>query len=599
MGVPSYFYWLYRHFKEDILSTESPNKPTHHFYLDFNAGIHPAARAKPNNSIDNMYIDVLRYLEYLIDYVKPTELVYIAIDGVAPAGKMHQQRMRRFKSVKETREIDKLKQKYGEKIKKSKDFNMISPATEFMSGLSRKIINFIKNHKNGKYKHIKIIFSDSSVPGEGEHKILSHIRGCERNKNCVIYGLDSDLIFLALSTNRDNVNLIREDNFLQNNHLDLSVDKFPILNYFIIEELKRQILYIMNPYMSLSKLDGLMIFDSRSKNKNKFDKVSVAEDLKIDNHMKSIKFYQTKDEDERLIRDYIFISYLLGNDFLPSLESVKIRENGIEQSLRSYKTVIRRQHKYLVKANGSGINLDFLLDYLQVLAKNERNSLKYQKVGRDRRIKKYREQDPPKTYLEALDVREKINQNSDPINAFGEGWENRYYKYFFRIEKDHSMKSEIDHVCYQYFKTLIWNNCYYFKECPDWTWFYHYNATPLLRDLVRYVVEKGEDINQITFGQTGPTKPFYQLLTILPPQSAELLPKPFHYLMKDSKSPIIQFYPTDFETECYGKKYLWECHPKIPMIHASDLEPFAKHFEAQLSSDEKQRNQISEPSVFN
>ena len=97
MGVPSYFYWLYRHFKKDIISLESPDKPVHRLYLDFNGAIHPAARSNPDNPIETVYEDTIRYLEYLVDYVNPTDMLYIAIDGVAPAAKMNQQRMRRFK----------------------------------------------------------------------------------------------------------------------------------------------------------------------------------------------------------------------------------------------------------------------------------------------------------------------------------------------------------------------------------------------------------------------------------------------------------------------------------------------------------------------
>jgi 5'-3' exonuclease len=42
---------------------------------------------------------VILYIEELINYVKPSGLVYIAIDGVAPMAKIKHQRMRRFKSI--------------------------------------------------------------------------------------------------------------------------------------------------------------------------------------------------------------------------------------------------------------------------------------------------------------------------------------------------------------------------------------------------------------------------------------------------------------------------------------------------------------------
>ena len=55
------------------------------------------------------------------------------------------------------------------------------------------------------------IFSDSSVYGEGEHKIMEDIRTTGNKDDVyVIYGLDSDLFFLAMANPRLNLYLLRE-----------------------------------------------------------------------------------------------------------------------------------------------------------------------------------------------------------------------------------------------------------------------------------------------------------------------------------------------------------------------------------------------------
>ena len=51
---------------------------------------------------------------------------------------------------------------------------------------------------NTTYSCNEVIISGVNVPGEGEHKLLQYIRNNKQIYNYVIYGLDADLIFLAL-----------------------------------------------------------------------------------------------------------------------------------------------------------------------------------------------------------------------------------------------------------------------------------------------------------------------------------------------------------------------------------------------------------------
>jgi len=144
MGIPKYFNWIIKHL--DYEQFISRGEMVDHLYLDFNCAIHPAAKSEPEAPDDVMYGNIIRYLEYLIDTVQPRQLVYIAIDGVAPLAKMKQQRARRYKTVRETADLQKIRDKYGEKkasVSRDRDFNMISPATQFMSELSGYINRFI------------------------------------------------------------------------------------------------------------------------------------------------------------------------------------------------------------------------------------------------------------------------------------------------------------------------------------------------------------------------------------------------------------------------------------------------------------------------
>lgn len=190
-------------------------------YLDANGILHNCSREiyfpttnKPKlakkdakKDVKLVYKAICNYFDQLLQFVQPTKLFYIAIDGTAPVAKQIQQRQRRYKASLE---------KSDEEINKF-DSTCITPGTDFMNNLSIYINKYIKKRgkENNIWKKVKIIFSDPNEPGEGEHKIVNYIHNCENKDELThcMYGLDADLFMLGLATHCPKFYLLREDVF--------------------------------------------------------------------------------------------------------------------------------------------------------------------------------------------------------------------------------------------------------------------------------------------------------------------------------------------------------------------------------------------------
>jgi 5'-3' exonuclease len=163
-----------------------------------------------------------------------------------------------------------------------------------MEKLHLRLLKYISTLK------IKSTYSSYHTNGEGEHKILNDIKTNDNNDNIVIYGLDADLIFLALASNKSNIYLLRESS----NFKDIKIEQE--LSYVSIEQME------IGLYETLK------------------DKINIK------------NFILTK---RNLVNDFIFVCYFLGNDFLPHLPSIDIIKGGLDLLLNSYSSTINYQKK--------------------------------------------------------------------------------------------------------------------------------------------------------------------------------------------------------------------------------------------------------------
>ncbi|KAI9880928.1 MAG: hypothetical protein M1830_009996 [Pleopsidium flavum] len=163
-----------------------------------------------------------------------------------------------------------------------------------------------------------------------------------------------------------------------------------------------------------------------------------------------------------------------------------------------------------------------------------------------------------------------------------QAWKNRYYreKFDWGLENAEDMRKLTEN----YVQGLQWVLFYYYRGVVSWPWYYGYHYSPMISD-----VKEGlkADMN-FRLGQ--PFRPYQQLMGVLPDRSKNIVPTPYHELMTNPDSTVIDFYPRDFELDMNGKKMEWEAVVKIPFIDEKRLLSAMKTKDHLLSADEKARN---------
>lgn len=141
----------------------------------------------------------------------------------------------------------------------------------------------------------------------------------------------------------------------------------------------------------------------------------------------------------------------------------------------------------------------------------------------------------------------------------------RYYKCNFRV-KEEEVNSLRVCVVNEYVKGLCWVLCYYFRKCASWDWYYPAHYSPLAEDF--FLIEAPN----IKFDESAPASPFEQLLSILPPKSADILPPQLRGLLRDENSPLKELCPDQVQIDMTGKRFSWQ-GMGFAFLHKSDMYP--------------------------
>ena len=524
MGIPSYFSSVVKKHGK-ILKPLSFYEPRffQNMYMDCNSIIYDAVRTieQPSENFEMKLIqNVIETIESYIKLISPSNTIYIAFDGVAPFAKMNQQRTRRFK---------------GDFMAKNTFVNNtstsewstanITPGTDFMNNLSRIITRHFDN-KEKIYNARKIIVSASDIRGEGEHKIFQYIRDINnKDENMLLYGLDSDLIMLTIF-NRQYYNkgyIFREAPAFMNVNSDIKPDD-------------------KEPYV--------------------VDIEGMCSQLVIEMDCCVNEF--------RRVYDYVFICFLLGNDFLPHFPGLNIRTHGLDTLMQIYRKRIGNKPDLFIIKDDMTINWRVFKLLIQDIADNEHVYIIDEYKLRDGFSKRRWKVDTEKEREYAFNSIPLIERNIEyyicPTEPF---WERRYYKSLLNCHRD---EENIKSVCNNYIEGLEWTLKYYCSECPNWKWTYNYDYPPLFVDLIKHLPDFSMDFIQPNYESFLPE---LQLAYVLPPGKWDLLPTNVRdYLVLNHPD----IYNVQMKFNWAFCKYFWEAHVHGGNISLEMLEVWNRKF---------------------
>jgi 5'-3' exonuclease len=532
MGIPGFFGWLLKKYRKNTITTGNIGRDVDILYVDANCMIHPSCFKilntfdphTPTDELENAMINMcVEDLDYLIKYVSPKKKLYIAVDGVAPLAKINQQRKRRYKSYDETQIKTKIKEKHGVQINNSWTNASITPGTIFMEKLHERLLKYVKTLKTPK----QIIYSSYHTPGEGEHKIFDHMRENKYNGVKVVYGLDADLIFLAMACQQKNIFLIRE-----NSEFSQSIEENSHFIYVAMDILT----HCFNEQLYGQIMRSLM-------------EIGINKDISTDN-----------------TNDIIFICYLLGNDFLPHVPTIDIRKFGLEMILNAYVSVYIKHLTPMIKVDKTDVDIDMIFfdDFIFQLSLLEREWLEsYEDKPNQVEPMFTKQVDRDLWKLDNMRIILSDDVYQRHIGTFDD-WKFRYYEHYFNCSE--SQEQTIKEICKNYLDGILWIAKYYFGKCPSWDWTYNYSHAPFLTDLSKFIKTQHYNINDLKLNINSPLSATTQLLCVIPRQYAHLLPKNYVKLMDPSESQIADMFPLKFSIDVMNEDMFWKCIPLLPQI---------------------------------
>ncbi len=465
----------------------------------------PSTQTPREKTVKDVERAISDRLRTLIRMTTPIKGVFIAIDGVAPVSKQCQQRARRYRTAM-TRGDD-----------CPFDSNSITPGTEFLYSLSYYINMTLRNRLATEFPHLEFYLANQAVAGEGEHKAIQFIRKrVQLSESYIIYGMDADLINLALACPAERVYIVRE------------------------------------------VMQG-------SSNYNWVDISTIRTRIQTDMFWQSMEYAC---EPDGFIRDFVILGYLLGNDFLPQVKSLDIYEGAIDNMISAYTEYAPSNGHLVIRRQSSwAINKLFLKRIMECLQTKEHENLANVALGKDSR------------HVDALQQECLILSANPSPSDFN-------YRKYISLYAEKKLKNNAKDAVMCYMEGMEWIVNYYLDGPRSWTWYYPYHYAPLLHHFVEHM----DVFTSVSYQPTRPHAPVLQLISVLPPKSANLIPEPFRSMILSSEFSLKDQYPTSVDVDLGGCKAEWEGTVLTPFLNQRAITKIYLDNSRHLSDEAKKRN---------
>lgn len=535
----------------------------------------------------------------ILEVIKPTTVLIITIDGIAPFAKVNQQRFRRAKSGHERQNY--YEDENGKRINEMRIHEMknqginiqryalssdcifdtahITAGTPFMKEISDCVKEWIEEKKS--YLPLYTFFSGVDFRGEGEHKMFkllneaikmivdvsttSEIQDVDKKKKLyeetikrekhLIYGNDADLLFLSI---------IRDYNFIwmkEGYHL------FELTEGVIVNQVRE---YVIN------------------KMKGKISKVTP----------------QIK---KRILIDFCIISFFIGDDFVPSMftinNNIKIT---LDRFMETYSTLHTEKEFNSITDENDSIYTGAFCELIRRLVPIEKELYERKalidKLEREvvtnttliEEVNRYREENKIKV------IGHKYSDNYVPCNylqynyeEFLDFWKNVLVRPSIMSSRnvsaqnitktnilcnisDETKNDHVDYSCQDYLTGLQWNIKYYLGERVN-NWFYRGLFPPTISALCDFINSNKWINKNVNFlpGDFDLTVKQMLSITISNNFSNRVITSVFEtenkYFAFMKLSPYLSTIHVSNFANYFQGKYLSELYQSLPLLPQIDL----------------------------